>query len=1305
MSDGTSQEQRFPPGFAGLDSLTDDRRLEDLLAMGRDYAAQLAFLDDQMPANDTWAALLDRDESFLLARLLTVPVDAIERDFLDDLDAGRLDRLAFAFHRLEGFLHTWLAAMDDIGRDGATDARGRDLGRLMATRSNARTRIIRPSAAREEAPSEREKRLRGQFFALTDHTRRLQVLGRDRFQDSLTSGAHEPAAGLLLALNRAHVRLQDQINRFPDRLADFYFRDYLELGPRTPEPDKVNLAFKRDPAIVGEVVIPPGQIFEAAAAQDGDPIRFVADYQLTVTDARVAALYTLRAERDPKISPECLFGHATRLALADLGDTIVRPPAAAAEALPLFGGKLPGSTDREIDARIGLAICAPILALSQGERTISVMFELAVTGVDQIERSFEAATTSEKFAAAFGSFFVNWLLSDEITDVRMTKLVELIEGARANSLEPCFLETSLAGIDRLDGEARLADELVALMLGRAQSEDSGGDRKDLASRRRIARNILFPKFFKVELSTPSGWMQLADPLPMSRSGPAGGNAPGAPGLASSRGMFGLRLGLRASDPPVVPCTALHGEEWPHDAPVLRLTLSRLSRIFGLAIFEQAQIGAIVIDVDVEGLRDFELHNQLGQVDPSKPFQPFGPLPDPSAYLVIGSPEIAAKNITRCVLHLEWAGLPSQGFADHYRGYPVAFSDETFTVTPALLRDGTWLPAGDAQPLFLAPVGTAPPRQDISVPPAFLIANWRGDPSPGRYAADARNGFLRLQFTAPAEGFGERLYANTLADSLRTKPSRDSRQPRPPVAPRVTRLTLGYRAKTTIRIGQEELGERVMHLHPLGTKVIHPVPTSRAAPTMLPFLGRDGQLLIGLDGEQVTDELTLLFDLAPDTSIDLGEVDLPKADLAWAWLSEEGWEPLDRWRLTRDTTRGFMRSGIVCLQLPRKLPRRSSIQPGALGWLRVATDASSNRFAVLRGVTSQALTATRVSRVPDLPLPTGTIDSRSASIPGVLAIAQPLPSFDLRPPETLERERTRIGERLRHKDRATSPWDYERLVLEAFPQVHKVKCLPNLIARTYPEDAPGEPLPVRSGKVLVVVVPMHPEGTGERSSYDIRPLGIDAWEIGKIRDHLRDRCSPVATVDVMSATFEQIQVRCHVGLKRNAHAGTVLREVNRAITSFLSPWTDVGMGTNFDWSIRSEDIYGVIRANPHVSAVSGVSLIRVWEDDRIPVGEAGRRVVTYHLDDNGPHSDTSHGFEAGNVDGGRSSSGIRASRPWSLPLPFSRHIIQVIGQDNEVIDQDKGLPALQTGIADAFESADYTDSAAGLQIGETFIIEP
>ena len=42
-------------------------------------------------------------------------------------------------------------------------------------------------------------------------------------------------------------------------------------------------------------------------------------------------------------------------------------------------------------------------------------------------------------------------------------------------------------------------------------------------------------------------------------------------------------------------------------------------------------------------------------------------------------------------------------------------------------------------------------------------------------------------------------------------------------------------------------------------------------------------------------------------------------------------------------------------------------------------------------------------------------------------------------EALEYYR-RISERLRHKNRAITSWDYEQIILENFPEVFKVKCL-------------------------------------------------------------------------------------------------------------------------------------------------------------------------------------------------------------------------------------------------------------------------
>jgi len=1299
MNDGSRQEDRIPAGLGGLGTLADDRRLEDLLAATRDYAAQLKFADGSKQTNETWAGLLDRDESFLLARLLTIPVRVIERNFLDDFDAGRIENLAATVDRLERFLLDWAALVEPTHQGHRIEALKGDLSHLLTARSNVVRLAVQSKLHHDPQAHADEKQLRAQFFALTQQVRSLQQLARERFPQTLATEQHEPASGLLLALHRTHGRIQDKLNQFPDRLVDFYYHDCLGFDPRTAQPDKVHLTFRRDPNSLLQVVVPKGQLFEAASQPDGGPIRFVADSQLTVTDARVAAVYTLRSERDPLISPECLFGFATRLMMADITDTISRAAGEAPVAHPVFGGKQPGTVDREIDAPIGLAIAAPILGLAQGERTISVEFGLRVESTEQIARALQSATERGAFTKAFGSLFVSWLLLDEIGNEEMTELVDLAHRVGEEQGEDGFLYTMRTELRRTGHEAQRVDELLALMLDPLNDAKSGRPQEVFAARRRVARNLLFPKFFKVEVSAPSGWLAIPDALPLTGPDEAFRNRSGDPLGQSSSGRFGLRLSLGPSDPAIVPCTALHGEDWPGDAPVLRLTLNRLSRIFGLSIFDHCQVETISVEVDVEGLREFELHNQLGQIDPSKPFLPFGPMPDTSAYLIIDSPEIAAKNISQYTLQFEWAGLPTQGFAEHYRGYPVELKDNAFAVAPAILRDGTWLQAGEPQPLFRGPVGSSPPLQDITIPSAQLIANWRNDLNCDRFGPGARNGFCKLQFAAPEDGFGERLYASALADSMRAKPSRHTRQPKPPVAPRVTQLTLRYQARSLIRIGQEGNGEHVLHLHPLGRRVIHPVSSSGAMPTLFPKMGGDGQLLIGLDGEQVEGDLTLLFDLAPDTTIDFREASLLKVDIAWEWLSENGWEPLDKWRVKHDATMNFRRSGIVSLELPQKLPRINSFRSGKLGWIRISTNATSNRFAVLRGVTAQALTATRVSPVPVTQLAANSLDSRSASIPGILAIAQPLPGFGLRAPETKDLERTRIGERLRHKNRASFPWDYERLVLEAFPQVHKVKCLPSTSAKTYSADEPGKPLPESVGKVLVVVVPMSPEGVGYTNDRDTRPLGIDACEIGEICKYLSERSSPFADVEVISATFEQIQVRCHIELKDEANVGTVLQEVNHAIVSFISPWADTGLGPDFDWSINSDDIYEAIRtAHTDIAAVKGVTVIRVWEDDRYPLDESARRVVTYLLDDNGETPEDLLDEADGRIMASRASTEIRASRPWSLPLPLSRHIIQIVGKSQQA-------DTYKTGIAAGRVASEHSDSVAGLQIGETFIVDP
>src|SRR5262249_1984085 len=103
-----------------------------------------------------------------------------------------------------------------------------------------------------------------------------------------------------------------------------------------------------------------------------------------------------------------------------------------------------------------------------------------------------------------------------------------------------------------------------------------------------------------------------------------------------------------------------------------------------------------------------------------------------------------------------------------------------------------------------------------------------------------------------------------------------------------------------------------------------------------------------------------------------------------------------------------------------------------------------------------------------PLVKGSIAKLLAANPAIKKVDQPDDTFGGRLPELDGDYYLRVSELLRHKGRAIQKWDYERLVLEKFPQVFKVKCINHsfhLNAHLYDNDIPYAP-----GYVMVALIP-------------------------------------------------------------------------------------------------------------------------------------------------------------------------------------------------------------------------------------------
>ncbi|WP_298423884.1 hypothetical protein [uncultured Kordia sp.] len=81
------------------------------------------------------------------------------------------------------------------------------------------------------------------------------------------------------------------------------------------------------------------------------------------------------------------------------------------------------------------------------------------------------------------------------------------------------------------------------------------------------------------------------------------------------------------------------------------------------------ISSVTIGVDVVELQSFQLYNDFGAIDPTKPFQPLGPSPNVNHNFMIGSNEIFSKPISDISFTMTWNPFPADfDFGTYYEEY-------------------------------------------------------------------------------------------------------------------------------------------------------------------------------------------------------------------------------------------------------------------------------------------------------------------------------------------------------------------------------------------------------------------------------------------------------------------------------------------------------------------------------------------------------------------------------------------------------------------------------------------------------------
>jgi hypothetical protein len=457
-----------------------------------------------------------------------------------------------------------------------------------------------------------------------------------------------------------------------------------------------------------------------------------------------------------------------------------------------------------------------------------------------------------------------------------------------------------------------------------------------------------------------------------------------------------------------------------------------------------------------------------------------------------------------------------------------------------------------------------------------------------------------------------------------------------------------------KLSNPKLRDQFIHLHPLGWETISPLRHPKIY--LLPQYKDAGNFIIGIkasDAEQVNLFFHLYNNSLPMDALS-GATDTATAGpaqepLKWSYLVENQWRPLASHQLLSDSTHNFKVSGIINLQLPRALTTNNTRLSAGLLWLRVSANLQLENFSHIHTVNAQAIKATWASgdhpaAAQPMTLKAGAITRSRQSLPGIAAVTQVCSSFNGVPAETAAGLRQRMSERLRHKQRALTPMDYEMLILERFPQVFKVKCFANVCSQDTSRLYPGH--------LLIIPVPYLQPG----QEINFQPH-FDGYLIETIAQFVRKLAPAFSHIAVENPVYEAIQIRCAVHIKVGHPRGESQNQLNRQLCEFISPWHSYGNRVHFGWSINEQEIKSFIHNLDYIDHVTDFSVLRI-----APNGSD-----FYSLDD------------TANSENNTAKSGrIDPSHLWSCAVPFNQHYLQALTDKAQIIAEVTGYDELEIG---------------------------
>ncbi|MBE9116397.1 baseplate J/gp47 family protein [Lusitaniella coriacea LEGE 07157] len=651
----------------------------------------------------------------------------------------------------------------------------------------------------------------------------------------------------------------------------------------------------------------------------------------------------------------------------------------------------------------------------------------------------------------------------------------------------------------------------------------------------------------------------------------------------------FKIALADTQPAITPPDA---RDFQTSHPVIKIALKEGNPEY-YPSFKTLCLEKANIQVAVQDIQELQLRNDRAVLNPKSPFEPFDSQPIAGSSFYFAHPEIVSKKLDSLTLNVEWMGLPDD-FATHYYAYshcglsprPPELDNSSFKAQLDLFFNRTWHPIA-ARSLFSTEGRLHYDKAHFINLPSKEFARVPNEPETNDLWE--QNRYFRLELTRP--DFQHNLYGLVLNKVARAKDNDFVKDANgndtatainaltvyPPYTPKIKSITLNYQASAEIRLRTHDgTAGQIFQLHPFG--YLNLQNAQEDCYYFLPQYETEGSLFIGIRDLHPPQHLTLLFQLVSGS----GNADLINPDIQWSYLARDRWQPFPKTDLLSDSTNGLVDSGILHFTIPANATHQNHLFPSGLYWLRATASHNTASIPDALDIRSQAVTATFINQDNDpdhlsTPLAADSIQSLVERNPAISKVEQPYSSFGGRRQETPRAFYTRVSERLRHKQRAVTRWDYERLVLEEFPQIYKVKCL----AQAEQSHAPS------AAQVTVVVIP------NLANTAPFLPLEPKAplYLLREIEAYLKAHASPFVKVVVKNPRYEQIKYRLAVRFREGYEQGYSLKQLNEELVRFLSPWayeeqSDISFGS----SIHSSTVIHFIESRPYVDYVANLKLI-------------------------------------------------------------------------------------------------------------------